>query len=245
MWHGRGLNTWPPLRKERIGCDATWFSNHRANQKKYLVSRLSLSTAGRSVHRSYITEVLAPNNNEAPRACVEIPWQLSDGDQRKWLLVNLPVVVPTARTCAGELCGRQKLFVIQSISSWLSKNCDENSRMRKISYSKSRPKCAHARILVAIFGQPTGNRLYQWPSCQGINTHARGASLLFGARTLQTSVPPRAQCNCAQTIRVAIFLRSNHHFTRSNVKYGADVDPVRSFLQLGLLVSSSYLNVQK
>ena len=51
--------------------------------------------------------------------------------------------------------------LVQSISSWLSKNCDENSRMRKISYSKFPPKCAHARILVAIFGQPTGNRLYQ------------------------------------------------------------------------------------
>ena len=34
--------------------------------------------------------------------------------------------------------------------------------MRKISYSKFPPKCAHARILVAIFGQPTGNRLYYY-----------------------------------------------------------------------------------
>ena len=32
--------------------------------------------------------------------------------------------------------------------------------MREISYSKSPPTCAHARILVATFGQPTGNRLY-------------------------------------------------------------------------------------
>ena len=42
---------------------------------------------------------------------------------------------------------------LQSISGWLSKNCDENSRMHKISYSKFPPKCAHARILVAIFGE--------------------------------------------------------------------------------------------
>ena len=48
---------------------------------------------------------------------------------------------------------------VQSISGWLSKNCDENSRMCKISYSKFPPKGAHAQILVAIFGQPTGNRL--------------------------------------------------------------------------------------
>ena len=34
---------------------------------------------------------------------------------------------------------------------WLSKNCDENLRMCQISYSKFLPKCAHARILVAIF----------------------------------------------------------------------------------------------
>ena len=40
---------------------------------------------------------------------------------------------------------------LQSISSWLSKNCDEDSRMREISYSKSPPTCAHARIFVAIW----------------------------------------------------------------------------------------------
>ena len=41
-----------------------------------------------------------------------------------------------------------KIFVVQLISSWLSKNCDKNSRMRKISYSKSPAKvraCADSR----------------------------------------------------------------------------------------------------
>ena len=49
-------------------------------------------------------------------------------------------------------------------SRFQAKNCNENSRMCKISYSKFPPKCAHARILVAIFGQPTGNRLYNYKS---------------------------------------------------------------------------------
>ena len=66
----------------------------------------------------------------------------------------------------------------QSISSWLSKNCDENSHMRKISYSKFPPKCAHARILVAIFGQPTGNRLYSGflVGCPKIATRIRACA---------------------------------------------------------------------
>ena len=50
----------------------------------------------------------------------------------------------------------ENFFADTIVSSWLSKNRDENSRMREISYSKSPATCAHARILVAIFGQPTG-----------------------------------------------------------------------------------------
>ena len=35
---------------------------------------------------------------------------------------------------------RSVCVCVHSISGWLSKNCDENSRMRKISYSKLPPK---------------------------------------------------------------------------------------------------------
>ena len=71
---------------------------------------------------------------------------------------------------------------VQSISGWLSKNCDENSRMHKISYSKFPPKCAHARILVAIFGQPTGNRLYSsfQVGCPKIATRIRACAPFGG-----------------------------------------------------------------
>ena len=37
---------------------------------------------------------------------------------------------------------------VQRFSGWLSKNCDENPRMRIIF---NHQKCAHARILVAFF----------------------------------------------------------------------------------------------
>ena len=47
--------------------------------------------------------------------------------------------------------GNKRWPRVRSISGWLSKNCDENSRMRKIK-KNSRPKCAHAQILGAIVG---------------------------------------------------------------------------------------------
>ena len=41
---------------------------------------------------------------------------------------------------------------LQEFLGWLSKNCDENPRMRALLVGEN---VAHARILVAIFGQPT------------------------------------------------------------------------------------------
>ena len=49
---------------------------------------------------------------------------------------------------------------VHLFSGWVSQISDENPRMRMIPHSKFPSKCAHARILVAIFGQPTGKSLY-------------------------------------------------------------------------------------
>ena len=54
-----------------------------------------------------------------------------------------------------ELCIKDpavRVFIkqqIQQVSGWLSKNRDENPRMRKIFNSKAHQKCAHVQILVA------------------------------------------------------------------------------------------------
>ena len=44
---------------------------------------------------------------------------------------------------------------VQRFAGWLAQICDENSRMCKIFNSNSHQKCAHARIFVAKWCQPT------------------------------------------------------------------------------------------
>ena len=61
--------------------------------------------------------------------------------------------IKSGRVSSGK--ADSEVFSLQQFSGWLSKNCDENPRMCKFSIQNPHQECTHARILVAIFGQPT------------------------------------------------------------------------------------------